>query len=65
MDICTRSDTGGNFWGCFQKEHHADGKPVWEDWDFGLTIKAKKIAETWRKERYRYYAKKRQAEGEQ
>lgn len=64
MEICTRSDTGGNFWGCFQKERHVDGKPVWEDWDFGLKIKAKKIAEAWRKERYRYYEKKRRAEEE-
>jgi hypothetical protein len=64
MEICTRSDTGGNFWGCFQREHHANGKPVWEDWDFGLKTKAKKIAEAWRKERYRYYEKKRRAEEE-
>jgi len=61
MEICSRSDTGGNFWGCFQKESHPDKKPIWEQWDFGLPPKATKIAEAWRKERARYYAKKRRA----
>lgn len=66
MDICSRSDTGGNFWGCFQKGSHPDGKPVWEEWDFGLPPNAKRIAVAWRKERARYYeARRRQAEFEE
>jgi len=59
MDIC-ESQWGGNFWGCYRRKLHPEGKSVFKNWDFNLPVKALRIVQTWRKQ----FAKYLQAERE-
>jgi len=62
MDIVHGRGLKSRYWSCIRTAAHADQKPAFLDWDYGLPPKAKYYVRTLRRKRH-LYEKQRRAEG--